>query len=195
MFQEKGLVDGIRKGDESSFKKVHQLFYPRLYYFVLEFIPQSDLVENIIQETFMTLWQKREALLENTNLGAYLFTVAKNNCLTRLRDQKYCQKLFVNEIMDESELELNRSALLEIDSSAFVVEEIEQIIQETLAQLPPQCRRVFEMSRFKEMKNREIAEELDISIKVVEKHMTRALKTFRTALKDYIPFVAYLLVP
>ena len=72
--------------------------------------------------------------------------------------------------------------------------DIEQIIQETLASLPPQCRKVFELSRFQEMKNREIAEELNISIKTVEKHISKGIKTFKVALKDYLPLVAYLFV-
>ncbi len=194
MHQSKVSFIDIKSGDEHSFKMVYHQFYSRLYYFIFEFVPQHDIVENIIQDTFLTFWNKRQELRDDTNIGAYLFTVAKNNCLTKLRNQGYRQKLFVSHILEESELDLNLDVLSKIDSSSFALKEIEQIIEKTLEELPPQCRKVFMMSRFREMKNREIAEELDISVKVVEKHMTKALKSFKVALKDYLPLVAYLFI-
>lgn len=194
MHQPKVSFMKIKAGDEYAFKDVYHQFYPRLYYFIYEFVKFDDIVENIIQETFLTLWNKRKELRDDTNVGAYLFTVAKNNCLTKLRDHKYRQKYFISNISDTSELDLNLNVLSKVDASDFILEEIERIIEETLNDLPPQCKKVFMLSRYKEMKNREIAEELNISEKVVEKHITKALKRFRLALKDYIPLVAYLFI-
>ena len=87
---------------------------------------------------------------------------------------------------------MNLDTLNTIDTSVIAFHELEQIIEKTLEELPPQCRRVFELSRFKEMKNREIAEELNISVKTVEGHISKGLKIFKIALKDYLPLVAYL---
>ena len=192
---EKYLIEGIRNDDSIAFKVIYNKYFSRLYYFTFEFIPIDDLAENIVQDTFFTLWNKRHELAENTTLGAYLFTVAKNNCLYRLRDQRYRQRLFDSGGFGETEMEMNTAVLNSLDSSSYTFDEIERIIQETLDQLPPQCKRVFMLSRFEDRKNREIAEELNISVKVVEKHMTKALKIFRVALKDYLPLVAYLFVP
>ncbi|WP_159523585.1 RNA polymerase sigma-70 factor [Sunxiuqinia indica] len=189
------LFEGLRKNDEIVFKVIYNKYYSRLYYFIFEFIPIDDLTENIVQDTFFTLWNKRHKLTDNTRLGAYLFTVAKNNCLYKLRDQRYRQKLFSTCPVNEIELDLNLDVLSSLDSSSYTFDEIERIIQETLDELPPQCKRVFILSRFEELKNKEIAEELNISVKVVEKHMTKGLKIFRAALKDYLPFVAYLFIP
>lgn len=72
--------------------------------------------------------------------------------------------------MDQNELEMNMEVLNTFDSSAYTFEEIELIIERTLEELPPQCKKVFIRSRFEERKNKEIAEELYISVKVVEKH-------------------------
>lgn len=192
--KEKQLVKKLKNDDEIAFKVVYNQYFSRLYYFTLEFIPIEDLAENIVQDTFFTLWNKRNKLAENTNIGAYLFTVAKNNCLYRLRDQRYHQRLFQAGTFGEAELEMNKTVLEALDSSSYTFDEIERIISETLNQLPPQCKRVFMLSRFEDRKNKEIAEELNISVKVVEKHMTKALKIFRSALKDYLPLVAYLFV-
>lgn len=191
---EKYLFEKIKEGDEAAFKVIYNRYVPRLYYFVYEYVPYNDIVENIVQETMMVLWNKKSGLKDDTNLGAYLFTVAKNNCLYKLRDQRYKQKLFESADLDDPELKANLDALGTVDTSLFAFQEIEQIIESTLSQLPPQCRTIFIASRFNEKKNREIAEELGISVKAVEGHITKALKLFRTTLKDYLPVVAYLFV-
>ncbi len=165
-----------------------------MYYFILEFVKLHDIAENIIQETFLTLWKKRHLLKEDTNLSAYLFGVAKNNCLYFLRDQRYRQKLFKPDSPEYLELNLNLEILKEIDTSRIVYEEIENIIKSTFAELSPKCRQVFELSRLDEKKNREIAVELDISVKAVESHITKALKIFKAALKDYLPILLGILV-
>jgi RNA polymerase sigma-70 factor (ECF subfamily) len=190
---EQQLLKRLKNDDEAAFKVLFNDFYSKLYYFVLEFIPLRDIAENIVQDTLVTLWNKRNQLKDDSNLTSYLFTVAKNNSLKKLRDKKYSQKLFSN-TMDVGELDLNVETLSTVDTSVCAFMDIEQIIQETLASLPPQCRKVFELSRFQEMKNREIAEELNISIKTVEKHISKGIKTFKVALKDYLPLVAYLFI-
>ncbi len=190
---EQQLLERLRNDDEAAFKVIFNNFYPKLYFFVLEFIPYKDTAENIVQDTLVTLWNKRNELKDDSNLTSYLFTVAKNNALKKLRDKKYRQKLFTNTI-DVGELDLNVETLSTVDTSVSAFMDIEQIIQETLVNLPPQCRKVFELSRFQEMKNREIAEELNISIKTVEGHISKSIKIFKVALKDYLPLVAYLFV-
>jgi RNA polymerase sigma-70 factor (ECF subfamily) len=190
---EQQLFEKLRNSDEAAFRIIYNNYSSKLYYFVFEFIPLKDIAENIVQDTFVTLWNRRKDLKDDTNLASYLFTGAKNNALYRLRDKKYRQKLFSN-AMDASELNLNTDALTTVDTSAFAFQEIEQIIQETLSSLPPQCRKVFELSRVQEMKNKEIAEELNISVRTVEAHISKGLKAFKIALKDYLPLVAYLFV-
>lgn len=190
---EQQLFERLKNSDEAAFRVIYNNYSSKLYYFVLEFIPLKDVAENIIQDTFVTLWNRRKELKDNTNLASYLFTGAKNNALYRLRDKKYRQKLF-SDTTDVSELNLNVDVLATADTSAFAFQEIEQIIQKTLSSLPPQCRKVFELSRFREMKNKEIAEELNISVRTVEGHISKGIKAFRIALKDYLPLVAYLFV-
>jgi len=190
----KHLLERLQNGDESTFEVIYKMYAPRLYYFVYEYIPQKDISENIVQETLMVLWNKKSELIDNTNLGAYLFTVAKNNCLYKLREIKYRQRIFDYAEVTETELEANYSALENLETTRFNEVEIEQIIENTLSQLPPQCRTVFNLSRFEGKKNKEIAEELNISVKAVEGHITKALKVFRITLKDYLPFVAFLFV-
>jgi len=189
------LLKKMKNNDEIAFKVIFNKFYSRLYYFVLEFISLNDISENIVQDTFFTLWNKRHELKDESNLNAYLFTVAKNNCLYKLRDQRYRQKVFTTNSLNQDELEMSIDVLSNLDSSAYTFDEIDRIVEKTLEELPPQCRKVFTLSRFEERKNKEIAEELNISVKVVEKHISKGLKKFRVSLKDYLPFVVYLFIP
>jgi len=191
---EKCLFEKLRLGDEAAFKVIYNMYVPRLFYFVYEYIPLKDVVENIIQDTLMTLWDKKETLSDNTNLSAYLFTVAKNNSLYKLRDLKYRKRLFDSSDIGTLELKANMDALGSLDTSSLTFLEIEQIIKNTLEQLPPQCRVVFQLSRFEDKKYREIAEELNISVKAVEWHISKALKQFRISLQDYLPIMAFLFI-
>jgi len=189
------LVEKIIAGDDVAFKVIYNKYFPKLYYFIFEFIQKDDMTENIVHDTFTTFWEKRHTLKESLNLSSYLYSVAKNNCLYRLRDQRYRNKIFETGSMDNRELEQNLKALDSVDTSMLVFHEIEQIIEKTLEGLPPQCKKVFMLSRFEGKKNREIAEELNITVKAVEGDISRGLKVFKTALKDYLPLVTYLVMP
>ena len=180
-------------GDEHSFKLIFNFFYPRLYYFIHSYIPNDDLAENIVQDTFFTLWSKRGDLKHDSNINAWLYTVARNNCLKKIRGSK-AKRSNIFAQLNELELEMNMEALADIDTSELTFREIEQIIENTLGGLPPQCRKIFQLSRFENKKNREIAQELKISVKAVENQITKALKIFRGSLKDYLPLVAYLFI-
>jgi RNA polymerase sigma-70 factor (ECF subfamily) len=193
--QNEHLIERLQNGDESTFEVTYKMYASRLYYLVYEYIPQKDIAENIVQETLMVLWNKKKELAGNTNLGAYLFTVAKNNCLYKLRNRRFQEKIFISSDTSRLEIKMNTGALETLNTSQLIMEEIEQIIERTMDQLSPQCRAVFNLSRFEEKKNKEIAEELNISVKAVEGHITKALKVFRVALKDYLPFVAFIFVP
>jgi len=191
---DKQLLELLMNGDEASFKVVYNHFYPKLFYFVHEYIPHKDLAEDIVQDTFLTLWKKRLQLSPDTNLNAWLYTVAKNNSLKKIRDEKYRKAIFKEVQWTGFELELNAGALAKLDTSNLSFSEIKRIIQTTLDNLPPQSRMVFELSRVEKKKNKEISDEMGISVKTVEGHMTKALKILRIALKDYLPLVAFLFV-
>lgn len=192
---QKQLFELLQNGDDASFKVVYNHFYPKLFYFVYEYVPHKDLAEDIVHDTFMAVWRKKAQLKPDTNLNAYLYTLAKNNSLKKIRDQKSRNKIISNSGQSDFELELNAKALSSLDTSDLTFAEIERIIQSTLNSLPSQCRLVFELSRFESKKNREIADELDVSVKTVEGHITKAIKSFKVALKDYLPLVSFLFLP
>jgi RNA polymerase sigma-70 factor (ECF subfamily) len=184
-FEDKNILQKILSGDESSFEKVYRFYYPRLNYFAKQYLLDSEVSKNIVQDVFTELWDKRRNLRSDTNLNAWLFTVTKNKSL-KIISQLKSQQNYDNYIKAR-QLDVNFKSLSDFDTSGLVFEELQIQIKIALDKLPPACRKVFEMSRFEDKKNREIAEELNLSVKTVEAQISKALRSLKSDLKDYLP--------
>jgi RNA polymerase sigma-70 factor (ECF subfamily) len=172
-------------GDESSFERIYRFYYPKLNYFAQQYLLDSEIAKNIVHDVFTELWDKKGNLKQDTNLNAWLFTVTKNKSL-KVISQLKSQRNY-DSYLKIRQLNANYKSLSDFDTSSFVFEELHAQVQESLNKLTPACRRVFEMSRFEDKKNREIAEELELSINTVEAQISKALKTLKNDLKDYLP--------
>jgi len=182
----------IVQGDPKAFEDLFRLFYPRLLSFAQSYLRDKATAENIIQDAFLLLWERRETLRQNSNIRAWLLTVVKNNILNDIERQKRQAKIesvYAERI--SRELELRIATLKGCDPEYIFSAEVTEIIQKVLASLPEQCRRVITMSRFDEMTNKEIAEKLNITVKGVEYHITNALKKLRLELKDYLLYLLF----
>jgi RNA polymerase sigma-70 factor (ECF subfamily) len=181
----KEILLKIIDGDKTSFERVYRFYYPRINNFAWQYLLDSEASKNIVQDVFTELWDKRDTLKKDTNLNAWLFTVTKNKSLKAISHYK-SQRNYDNYIKSR-ELEVNFKALAEFDTSTLVFEELQSQIKVALEKLTPACRKVFEMSRFEDKKNREIATELSLSIKTVEAQISKALRSLKVDLKDYLP--------
>jgi RNA polymerase sigma-70 factor (ECF subfamily) len=181
----KEVVRKLISGDEQSFEKVYRCFYPRLIYFAKHYVFDLEVSRNIVQDVFTELWDRRNTLQEDTNLNAWLFTITKNKSLkiiSHLKSQRNYDSYLV-----ARQLGVNYIALSDFDTSNIIFEELQAQFNAALEKLSPACRKIFEMSRFEDLKNVEIAEELNLSIKTVEAHISKALRSLRADLKDYLP--------
>ena len=186
------VIGLLNEKQEAAFEVVFSLYYPRMVYFAKEYVSYDD-AKNLVQDAFVSLWDKKPEFLNEAQLQSYLYTNVKNNCLMYLRHEKV-KKNFADEAAAKRQNQVYTTALGQIDTSAMAFQEIEAIIEKTLAGLPSRCREVFTLSRMEGKKNHEVAEALNISVKSVEAQITKALKVFRVALKDFLPLVAYLLL-
>ncbi len=168
----------MQGGDQQAMKRLFEAYYQALCAYAFRWMNSHSAVEELVQDLFCDLWEKRGRNTEIQSVKAYLYRSVQNRCLSALRHQS------VREVYAQSEIKRHLDADLASDMRDF---ELEDTIQETLTNLPDQCRIVFEMSRFEGKKYREIAEALDISVKTVENHMGKALSRFRTVLQDYLP--------
>ena len=187
------LLQQLKDGNEKTFKQIMKSYLPRLYSFVNIYIVDKEVTEEIMQDTFMALWNQRRDLDDETCLITYLMVVSRNKCLNYLQHLQVRED--VNEqLLNHAEWELNTriSTLEACDPGELFTAEAQEIVNKTLAGLPEQTRVVFIMSRYENKSHKTIAETLGITTKGVEYHISKALKKLHTSLKDYYPVFLYL---
>jgi len=181
------IVQKIKSGDEPAFEGLYSFFYPKLAYFSNQYLMDSEAANSVVQDVFTELWEHRQNLQDDTNLQAWLFTVTKNKSLKQISKERSKQRY--DDYLRTRELDINYKSLSGFDTSNFVFEELQQKVDEALSKLSLPVRTVFEKSRYEDKKNREIADELGISIKTVEAHISKALQHLRKELKEYLPLL------
>ena len=187
---ESEILKGLASGDKFAFGMVFNIYHVRLYYFAFHYLNDEESSKDVVQDVFSAIWEEHTKFSDVRNLSSWLYTLTKNLCLKKIDHLKVTQKH--SGILEYRQLAAVRSSLNELDTSPVIFEEINTIIQQTLVKLSPQSRKIFELSRFENKKNKEIAQELGISQKTVEAHLTKALKELRKALKNYLPLFLFL---
>ena len=163
--------------NQATFESLFKEHFVHLTNLSNQMVHDQNTAKDITQKVFIHLWENRSQMDPNKNIVSYLFTSVKNRSLNYIRDNKK----FRSKTLD---LDCGDFELIEQPDS-FNSEELKKLIKNALDQLPDKCRLVFEMSRFREMKYREIAEELGLAQKTVEAHMSKAIKALRISLKDH----------
>lgn len=171
------IIQYINKGDQRGIKFIYDNYYNYLCHAVYKLLPESSTVEDVVQDVIMEIWKKRERLVINISLKAYLRRASINKTLNLIRSRRM---VFEN---DENYKETFISS--EDIEENMEVEELKMRINESIDGLPDKCRTVFMLSRFEDMSYKQIAAELDISIKTVENQISKALKILRLAVLEY----------
>ena len=169
----------IRSGDKKVFEKLFKDQYPILCGYARKYLDDVDQAEEVVQEMFFNFWQKKEKLEINTSIEAYLFRSVRNSCLNYLKHLKIREehRLATNHEIRKKEQEIHDNV---------VALELQQRIEDVIEKLPQERRKIFKMSRYEDLKYKEIAAKLDISIKTVEAQMGKALKYLRLHLSEYL---------
>ena len=185
---QKILVSNTRitiPGDEAAFKTLFTGHYRGMYNYACIILKDEAEAEEIVQNVFVRLWEKQNSIQIETSLKAYLYRMVYNDCMNHIKHravvlkfQKEKTYVMKNE-RDNSEDKIASTQLNEHLSNA-------------LRELPEQCRTIFQLSRFEDLKYREIAVQLGISEKTVENQMGKALKLLRMKLVDFLPFIIIL---
>lgn len=176
-------IEALRKGEKSAYEEIYHEFFGILYHLCISYLHNEDVAEEIVQDTFMKLWEIKGTLNDQVNIKNYLYTITKNNCLNYIRNQKI--SLRHQENLKYLEMQFNYEALEKLgDYVQF--EELRAQIELAIAKLPPEISKTFQLSRFEELPYKEISDELGINIKTVEARISRALRFLRLELKDYL---------
>lgn len=151
--------------------------YPRLVGYALKLVNDRDLSEDLVQQTFVNLWEKRDSIEESVNLNSYVLRSVHNACLNHFKHEKVKAEFGNETLQTQSEA---------FEEGKLEASELQLKVNETIEQLPEQCRRVFLLSRQEGKKYREIADELGISIKTVENQMGKALRLMREGISEHV---------
>jgi RNA polymerase sigma-70 factor (ECF subfamily) len=184
---EKLTLMALKQGDERVFESVFREFYEPLCIHARRYIIDPDQAEEVVQDMFFKMWDRRDTISINTSLPAYLYKAVTNHALNYIKYQKIARQYqdYVGFRVDENTATSAHDTLVHSD--------LEAQFQELVKELPERRRLIFEMNRFEGLKYNEIAGKLNISLKTVEIQMSKALDFMRTKLRDYLPVIWYLL--
>ncbi len=172
--------------DKHTFESLFRAEFPGLVRFAITYVKDYEAAREVVQEAFLSLWEKRAEIDMEKSVKTYLSTSVRNRSLNYLRDNKKFDSglLGVEGVYPERADE--QSDMLEAS-------ELKEKIDAAINELPEKCREVFLLNRHEHLKYQEIADRLGISVKTVETQMSKALKHLRERLKDYLIIILYFL--
>ncbi|MFH1118336.1 MAG: RNA polymerase sigma-70 factor [Bacteroidota bacterium] len=173
--------------NRERFEQLFRAEFKGLCFFAQKYVKDLDAAREIVQDSFLSLWEKRAAIDTSRPVKSYLTAVIHNKCHNYLRDNK---KYDTNLLQTEHLLELNKTE----ETDILVTRELHQSIQEAIAELPEKCREIFLLNRYENLKYQQIAQKLGISVKTVEAQMSKALQHMRIRLAGYISAISSLLL-
>ena len=184
----------IQRDENNAFKFLFKKYYSKLYGYALRFVSNEEIAEDILQEVFITFWEKRN-VLNSISISSLLFCMVRNACLNYLKHKALVENLsieYLSDINGEERLFMTDFALSADEQTLY--EELKIQIKNVISILPDRAREVFLLSRFNGLKNREIAEKLNISTTAVEKHISNSLKKISAYLKDNVSYEEYIII-
>jgi len=173
------LIQKLKSGDPDSFSDIFSVYYKDLVFFAYSFTREQYSAEDIVQDTFVKLWEDHEKLNVTVSLKSILLKAIQNKCIDWHRHRKI--------INNHSSYIINNAPLYEYNTDNYLLRsEMEEMIEKALAQLPEKVREAYELHRFEGLKYQEIAAKLNVSIRTVEVRISKALELLRKSLIDFL---------
>ena len=181
---DKSLASELARGNEKAFEIIFNKYYQALCVFSKQFLKDDELAEETVQDIFVNIWVKRFSLSIETSLEHYLFRSVRNHCFNELQHQKIKNR-YAQKMLENTETEIKTDEY-------FLEPNLKNKIEKAIDLFPPKRKEIFRLSREEGLKYKEIALQLDISVKTVEAQMGLALKFLREQLKDFSDIVNFL---
>jgi RNA polymerase sigma-70 factor, ECF subfamily len=168
------LIQDIQDGKEASFRQLFDVYYESLCHYAFTITRDMDDAEDIVQAVFLKIWEKRKSLMITHTIKSYLYKAVYHHCINQMEHKAVREKYQERTTVEHPN---------HFQAPEVFPEELEASIIAAINSLPPQCRTIFMMSRYDEMKYAEIALKLDISVNTIENQISKALKILRNQLK------------
>jgi len=162
----------------NNFERLFKKHYVHLCLYALKYINNEVLAEEIVQDVFCKIWEKRKYISIAVSFKSYLYITVRNKCLQEIKHQKVINNY-------NKHIENFEKSNLEGPHENLIYKETAEILNDILETLPGRCSEIFKLSRFEGLKYSEIAKQLSISIKTVEANISKALKTFKLYFPEY----------
>ncbi|MGZ5135440.1 MAG: RNA polymerase sigma-70 factor [Flavitalea sp.] len=185
--QEREVIPIAFNGEGATFEMLFKAHFRRLYAYAYTIVKEEMAAEEMVQNVFFKIWEKHAGRDIAFPALAYLYKSVYHESLNYLKHQKV-KAAYQSHTIHHMKNETDHA------SKKVMLSELEQQINKALNELPEQCRTIFQMSRFEELKYQEIADRLGLSIKTIENQMGKALKILRVKLVDYLPFLTVFLI-
>ncbi len=183
----------LKSGNPEAFKEVFRVLYPRLKGYCSLFIHNEDQIEDIIQESFITLWEKHDTIKPDKSVESLVFVIVRNRCLNYLKKEKLNNNRVNLDNINIEELQY----LYQLDFTNKEEKSVEELLiesfQKAVNELPDKMKLVFTKCKIEGKKQKEVAEELGISLKMVEKHISKSKQQIRKALTLQYPTLLILI--
>jgi RNA polymerase sigma-70 factor (ECF subfamily) len=181
--EESLLFEQVKQGNIKTFEVLFHRYYGFLCTYAEKFTQDKDLAEEIVQDFFVGIWEKKEKLKIDTSVQNYFYRSVKNRCLNFLQHQKTKDK-YAKKVLSVTEIQNS-------DDHVYTEVDLAATIEESINSLPEKRREIFRLSRQEGLKYTEIAKKLNISIKTVETHMSLAINSLRDKLTKYKSFFLF----
>ena len=177
------IEGGSNKIGAEEFQQIFLEYYPGLCLYAIKFVSDFDTSKDIVQEVFARFWEENDKLLNKDHIKPYLYKAVKNRALNYNKREK--RKSGLDALLDQFNVDIE-----DVDSqdivSAMSFENLQTDLENAISELPKQRQKIFRMSRFEELKHKEIAEQLNLSSKTVETQIYRSLIFLRKKLNNYL---------
>lgn len=180
------LLIELKQGNSVAFRKIYELYWSDLYQYAYNIIRNKEISKEILQETFLSLWNKRHELQITFSLPAYLFTAVKYQILNHI------QSLKVRTDYAASFAAFYQSAADNSNEENIYFADLKKHVESEVSKLPERCRQIFQLSRNEHQSIQSISDLLNLSHKTVENQLTKALKHLRSSLSHLLLlFIAF----
>lgn len=186
---ERNVFESFTKGDEKAFEYIFKTYFSYLVNYAGQILKNKDSAEEIVETVFLNLWENKSEIKLETSLKSYLFKSVYNHCLNYIKHSHVKERYvlyFKHHVSTDADGNIISA---EYPMSQLIEKELGEMLEQAVGALPPQCREIFVMSRYQNLKNEEIAQKLNVSVNTVRTQISRALAKLRENLKDYLPLL------
>lgn len=184
--EEQILYEQLKAGNESAYGILYRNHYAILCHFANFYLHDRFSAESVVEDVIYHIWENRESLNITKSIRSYLVTAVKNKCLDTLKLKRNQNEKPISSLSDKAGYYMDSQTAGDSPYGTLLSKELEEKVIQAIEELPVECRQVFIKSRMENKKNKEIADELGISVNTVKYHLKNALKILREKLEHYL---------